>query len=115
MSVPNLSVRLYPETIRSLAFGSISGSFAAVGTALANPARIILFQNTCDTDMFISFDVVNSHLMVPTLGFVLLDVTSNASISLNFTIAQGTRFYVKQVSAPSSGTVYISVFYGSGT
>jgi hypothetical protein len=108
-----LSIRVLPELVRTLAFGGISGAYAVVGTPLLNPARIIIFQNFTDGDMMISFDGVNDHLPVAKTGFVLLDVTANKTGSVQgFSIAQGTQFYIKQISAPSTGSFYISSFYG---
>jgi hypothetical protein len=107
------SIRVVPEPVRSLAFGSISGTYAAVGTPLANPARIIMFQNFTNGDAMISFDGVNDHLPVAANGFVLLDVTANKVGAIQgFFIAKNTTFYLRQIVAPTSGSFYITAFYG---
>lgn len=114
MANPNLAVRLYPEVLRSLAFGSISGVYAGIGTALANPCRIIHITNNTDVLLTFSFDGVDDHFVIPATSFLLLDVTSNmAGTGGSFTISQGQRIYVK--GAPGSGSVYLAAFYGSGT
>jgi hypothetical protein len=107
-----LSIKLLPEAVRSLAFGSISGTYAGVGTPLSNPSRIILIQNLTDALVMISFDGITDHLPVAADGFVLLDVTANKTVSQGFYIAEGTRFYVKEIGTPTTGSVYISSFYG---
>ncbi len=108
-----ISIRVLPEAVRSLAFGGISGAYAAVGTALANPARMIIFQNFTDGNLMISFDGVTDHLPVAANGFVLLDVTSNKTGAVQgFYISQGTTFWTKQISAPTLGSLYITSFYG---
>ncbi len=107
-----LSIKVLPEAVRSLAFGSISGTYAGVGTPLTNPSRLIIFQNFTDGLLMVSFDGITDHLPVAADGFVLLDVTANKTVSQGFYIAEGTRFYVKQVSAPTTGSFYISTFYG---
>ncbi len=113
MAAENLSVRLYPEALRSLAFGGISGTYAGIGTALANPARIIYIVNTTDGLLTYSFDGINDHFVIPSSGFLLLDVTSNmTSVGGSFTIAQGQRIYAK--GTVSSGSTYLSVFFGTG-
>jgi hypothetical protein len=102
-----------PETLRSLAFGSISGSYAAVGTPLAYPCRILIITNKTNTDMLFSVDGTNNHYIIPTGTAQLIDVNSNRDGNKNgFVFAKGTQFYVKQVSAPASGAVYISSTYG---
>jgi hypothetical protein len=108
-----LSIRLMPEPVRSLAFGSISGTYAGVGSALSNPARIVLFQNFTDQTVMLSFDGIEDHFPIASNGFVLLDITANKTVTQGFYIGEGTRFYVRDIgSAATSGDVYISVFYG---
>src|SRR5580693_3069605 len=107
-----LSIKLLPEPVRSLAFGSISGAYMGVGTPLSNPSRLIIFQNFTDSALMVSFDGITDHLPVAANGFVLLDVTANKSATQGFYIAEGTRFYVKEIGVPSLGTFYISSFYG---
>lgn len=112
MALSIQAVRAGFETLRSLAFGSISGTYAAVGSALANPARIVHVYNGTDADMFFSIDGTNNHFIVPSGGFILFDFTTNKSIDPGLFISQGTIFYVKQVTAPTSGSVYVAVVYG---
>ncbi len=113
MSNTNLAVRLYPETLRSLAFGSIGAGYAAIGTALANPSRILIIQNLTDTSMFFSFDGTNNHLVLPAGGQMIIDcMTNRTAVAGSAAIGQGTIIYVKQVSAPSLGAVYVSTFFG---
>jgi hypothetical protein len=110
----NLSVRLLAETLRSLAFGSISGTYAGIGTALAHPARLIKFTNTTDVLLTISLDGVNDHDVIPTNSSYILDIASNQVLPAgSLTISQGQRFYVK--GTPSSGSIYLSVYYGSNS
>lgn len=105
------SVRLLAEPLRSLAFGSISGTYAGIGTAFVNPCRIMYIVNETDVLLTFSMDGVNDHFVVPSNGGLIVDVTSNKSIMGGaFSIAQGTRIYVK--GSPSSSSVYLSVFYG---
>ncbi len=60
----------------------------------------------------VSFDGITDHLPVAADGFVLLDITANKTVSQGFYIAEGTRFYVKEIGNPTSGSIYISSFYG---
>lgn len=113
MSVTNLAVRLYPEVLRTLAFGSISGTYAGIGTSLLHPCRILYIVNTTDALLIFSFDGVNDHFVIPSQSYILIDVTSNMTLTGGaFAIAQGQRIYVK--GSPGSGTVYLSVFFGAG-
>jgi hypothetical protein len=101
------------DTLRSLAFGSISGSYAAVGSQFANPVRLICFTNNTDGDMFFSVDGVNNNLFVAAGSFKLFDLTTNRTNQAQYWMLPiGTQFYVKQSTAPSKGAVYIECLWG---
>ncbi len=108
----SFAIKLLPEAVRTVAAAGISGTYAGIGTPLANPSRIILIQNFTDEAVMISFDGITDHLPVAAEGFVLLDVTANKTATQGFYIAEGTRFYVKEIGNPTTGSVYISTFYG---
>lgn len=105
------SLNMWPETLRSLAFGSITNTYAAIGTALLNPSRIYLIQNGTDAVLTFSLDGVNNHFVVQPSAGMVIDVTANLSIPAGFfAIPQGTITFVK--GAPGAGSVYLSSFYG---
>ena len=64
--------------------------------------------------MLISFDGTNDNDIVPAGGFTLYDFCTNKDNENGWFFRVGTIVYVKQVSAPGSGTVYVSAFYGMG-
>lgn len=105
------------DTLRSLAFGSISGSYAAVGSAFTVEPRIICITNNTDADMIISTDNSNAtgQLYLPQGTFKLFDVTSNMNPNIDDTVVFpiGTIIYVKQVSAPSDGNVTVEILYAT--
>lgn len=107
--------KVYFDTLRSIAFGSISGTYAAVGTPLTVEPRIICFTNKTQGDMILSTDNTNAtgQIFVPAGTFKLYDLTANLIPGKDdsFVIAKGTQFYVKQVTAPVSGAVYIEDVY----
>lgn len=107
------SSRAIVDELRTLAFGSISGTYATVGAPLAYQARIICFTNTTNEDMIFSMDGVTDQVLVPAGSFKLFDITMNhRPINQDdFVFAIGTQWYVKQLTSPSSGSVYIEVVY----
>lgn len=107
------AIRLAVEPLRSLGFGSISGTYTGIGTSFVNPVRIIYVENLTDATLLFSLDGITDHFALPANGFLLLDVSTNKSISDGFFIAAGTRVYVKTSGTPSKGSVYVSVFYGA--
>lgn len=109
--------RVYFDTLRSLAFGSISGTYAAVGAASTVEPRIICITNDTDASMIFSDDSDNAtgKLVLTRGSFKLFDLTANLVPGKDdsFVIPKGTTWYVKQVSAPTSGAVYIEYVYGT--
>lgn len=99
------------DPVRELAFGGISGSYAAVGSALTKRARGFCLTNNTEGDMMFSLDGSNDHLFVHANSFKLWDVQSNCNPQFDdrFVIPIGTIFYVKQLEAPVSGSVYVEL------
>jgi hypothetical protein len=108
--------RVYFDTLRSLAFGGISGTYAAVGTATTVQPRIICITNDTDAGMIFSDDNTNAtgKLYLPRGTFKLFDLTANLVPGKDdgFFIKEGTIIYVKQASAPGAGAVYVEYIYG---
>ena len=109
------SERAVIDVLRSLAHGSISGTYAAVGSAVTQIIRLVCITNNTDGDMFFSDDGVNDKLFIPKGSFKLFDVTTNRdNKSSGFGFPVSTQYYVRQSSAPSTGSVYIEIVYGYG-
>ncbi len=109
----SLAIRILPETQRELAFGSITTSYAGIGTAMTEKIRILMVQNLTDVSLQFSFDGINNHFPLPANGFLLLDITANKTREQGFFLGEGQRIYVKEIGNPTIGTVYLSTFYGS--
>lgn len=105
------------DTLRSIAFGDISGMYAAIGTALTVLPRIVCITNDTNAGMIISDDNANSvgKLYIPAGGFKLFDLTANMDSNKDDSLVMeiGTIMYVKQVTAPTSGGVYLEYIYGT--
>lgn len=103
------------DTVRTLAYTSISGSYAAVGTGFNVEARIICITNNTDADMIFSLDpaVTDGQLYLPKGTFKLFDVTTNMNPNIDDTVVFeiGTTVYVKQASSPGSGNVIVEILY----
>ena len=108
-----LAIRFAAEPVRSIAFGGIGGTYAAVGGPLVNPIRQFLLQNETDALLMFSIDGVNDHFTMPAGSNWINDLNSNRSLQAQgWFIANGTTLYVKNIGSPSTGSVYFSVFYG---
>lgn len=98
------------DTIRSVAAGSITGSFVALGPALASPGVAFNCLNQTNGDVQVSFDGTNTHLTLPANSYQVWDVRTNSPALNEYVLAGGTQFYVKQgTTSPSTGTFYVEV------
>lgn len=109
------AVKTRYETLRSLAFGSISAAYAGVGAAFANPVRIIKITNLTDVNLLVSYNGIDNHDVVAANGFYLYDYASNmAARGGNLEQATGERVYVKQeAGAATGGSVYVTIIYAA--
>jgi len=109
-----VQIRLEFEPCRSLAFGNLSGTYAALGGPLAHSARMLILQNSTNTAVWISKNGVDDHLPLMPNGYMILDLTSNKTIPVGFFLSQGDQLYVKQRGAvPNTGFIDLSVIYGA--
>ncbi len=107
--------RVYLDTLRSIAFGSISASYAVVGGVLTVNPRIITIINQTQGNLILSDDNTNAtgKMFLPASYARVIDLTANIIPGKDdsFVIAEGTQFYIKQLTAPVSGSVYIEIIY----
>lgn len=112
MSINN-AIQIFPENLRSLAFGSIGAGYVQIGTDFEFASRILVIQNFTDKQMLFSFNGVDDHLTLPSGGQIVLDVTANKTVTGGCAyFSAGIGIFVKQVAAPGSGAVYVSTFFG---
>lgn len=103
------------DAVRELAFGSISGSYATLGTPITEHARVVIFTNTTNADIYISLNGTTNNLRLAANGFKLIDFSTNKIRDDGLFISSGTQFYAKQVSgAPTQGAVWVEVIYAIG-
>ena len=105
-----LGTRCLADPQKSLAHGSISGTYAAVGTPLAHPALAILFVNATDGDLQISLDGTNDHFPMLARSSFIFDVSSDKVVDRGLFIAEGTQVYAKTIGSPTVGSLYVSIF-----
>lgn len=95
------------EPLRSLAFGGISGTYAAIGTATASPTLMLSITNTTDALLTFSFNGSTNIVVIPAYTARIWDIGSNTID--DFSLPANTTFYVK--GAPTAGAVYVEVTY----
>lgn len=99
------------EPLRTLAFGGISGSYAAIGSPTVGRVRSFCITNNTQGDMIFSIDntVSEGQMFVAKGSYKLYDVQANMNSQFDdaYVFPIGTQFYVKQSTAPVSGNVYV--------
>lgn len=111
MSSISLALRYTAIPVQTIAYSSITSSFVATGNAMPAAIRILKINNTTDADMYISYDGSVIHDVIPATSGMVLDFTTNKTMPEGAFLAQGTVVYIKYVSSPTSGNVYISAYY----
>lgn len=101
------------DELRSLAFGGISGTYAAVGSATTVRPRIVTITNNTEGDMLFTTDNSRDEIFVAAGAFKLYDIQANINTNSDdaYVLPLALQFYVKQIAAPVSGSVYIEIIY----
>jgi hypothetical protein len=77
--------------------------------------RAFCITNNTQGDMIFSIDntVVAGHMFVAAGSYKLYDIQSNINPQFDdkYVLAVGTQFYVKQLTAPVDGGVFIECLY----
>lgn len=109
------AMRIEYEPLRSIGFASIGSVYARVGTPFDNPARMICLDNISDENLYISFDGVNDHTIVPAGSGRVFDYCSNKSTQSGLSEqAVGTQVYTKFISGPpTDGGLFVTVIYAT--
>jgi hypothetical protein len=107
--------RAFFEPLRTLASGGISGTYAAVSTPTSHQIRAFCITNNTQGDMIFSLDntLPAGNMFVAAGSYKLYDVQSNINPQFDdkYVLEVGTQFFVKQVSAPVDGEVWIECLY----
>ena len=108
-----MSSRAFFESIKTLAFGGISAAYAAVGSATTNPIRVFCISNNTAGDMYFTTNLSQDEMFLAAGSFRLYDIQSNINPQFDdkFVFPVGTQFYVKQITAPVSGDVYVECIF----
>lgn len=98
------------DTLRSLGFAGMSGSYAVIGTPTTSVCAILNFKNFTNGDVIVSTDGVHDMLYIPSNSFSLYDIRTNSPRNTDLLFSIGTQFFVKQgTTAATSGTFYIEI------
>src|SRR5208337_327295 len=106
-------MRVFFEPMRTKAAAAIAVGYTAIGTPLVAPMRVMYIVNTTDAQLNFSIDGISDHFTLLESSYICLDFGANKNQDSTWNLPTGTTFYVKQVGAPSTGSVYVTSAYGS--
>ena len=96
------------DTLRVVAFGSLTTTYAILGAVLPATCVCVAFTNNTDGIVYVSTDGINDMIAIPAFTGKVFDIRTNAPNSIDYLLSQGTPFMVKYTgSAPSEGSFYI--------
>jgi hypothetical protein len=108
----SLATRAKLDEMRQLDHSLISTGYYGVGTSFTHPVICIWVTNTTDRELTGSLGGIKDHFVLPSLGYFIMDISANKSISPSFSLAVGERLYVKsETTAPTQGRVTLTVLY----
>lgn len=105
----DLDITLNVETIRRIDSSTLTGTYAKVGTPLANASRNLLMCNNTTALVTLSFDGVNDHIDFAAGATMILDVAALKQLTNACWRAQGTQFWAKGTAG--TGNFCITSFY----
>ena len=96
----------------SIAAGSITGSYATLGT-VTESGRIVAFINDTDAGVLLSFNASSDNIYLAAGSSQIWDFQGNATDGQNnFALSINTVISIKYPSgAPSTGSVYVEIVY----
>ena len=96
------------DTLRAVAYSSLTTGYVALGAVLPTPAVIVTFTNNTNGTVYVSTDGINDMIAVPQYTGKVFDIRTNAPNTVDYLFPKGTSFLVKYSgSAPTSGSFYI--------
>ena len=104
-----ITTRIAWEPLRSIDSSTLTGSYQAVGTPLANPSYILKMVNNSTVLVTVSIDGLEDIDVCPANSFWLYDEGKHSSPSQFVYVPQGTQVYVK--GSAGTGLIYLVTQY----
>lgn len=101
--------RIAWETLRTIDSATLTGSYQALGTPLANPSYILKLVNNSTVLVTISIDGINDVDVAPAGSFWLYDEGKVGASSAFPAMPKNTQVYVK--GSAGTGTIYLVTQY----
>jgi hypothetical protein len=116
-----LAIRVATEVVRETTSATIHVdptlwyAIGGVGAPFLHDARMVLVQNFTNADLWISDIPVDGFEKFPiaSRSYLLFDFASNRTDQgKSLSVAKGTQWYTSGIEDPTTGSIYLTVFYG---
>jgi|ERR1700679_848986 len=114
-----LGIRWTAEPLRFVGFATIAGAagnFAPCGAGLLNPACQLYLQNLTDVQLFVSFNGVTDHVVMPAGSALFFDIGSDrneTSGALVAPVGMVVSFAQEIGNPPTMGNAFVSAFFAA--
>lgn len=105
-------IRLVVDPLQSIASGTIDASYMGIGPVWDRSARMVLINNHTNAFLLFSYDGITDHFTMLDYSSLLLTITNNDEGHEPFSLPALSRLYVKQLTVPTHGSVYVTHFRG---
>lgn len=113
--MPLNCIPAHTDPVRTLGFAAIGAPYVAIGGIFGHKMRMIRIVNMTDGNLMFSDDGVADKWPVPAGSFVLYDYAANCQSNDGIlAYAMNTQIYVKQITAPTTGSAYVECTYMEG-
>lgn len=110
----SFAIRWAMEPQKVLAYTSISGTYAKVGTVTLYPGRQFMVSNLTDANLQFSWNGVDDHFPMLSGTQWINDVATNQILDQGLSNPQNATLWVKTIDSPTKNSVYFSSMYGAG-
>lgn len=103
----NSGVRLKPEPIREVAFGSINAAYTQLGAAFSHTIKMMVLVNTTNADIYLSLDGVTDMMKIVQGSQRIYDLKTN-----DYFLESGNEIFIKYATVPSVGYFACEAYFG---
>ena len=115
MSNSTISTNIAIDVCKVVSWSVVDVDYWPIGSASDYEGRMILLQNWTDADLWFSDDPACATGKFPLKAgaSIILDICTNQSFGRGVFWPNGAVMYVKLLGTPTTGNIYLTVFYGN--
>lgn len=112
MAISTIASNLGMEICKVVGFASTGAVYVPIGASNEKVGRMLLIQNKTDGDMWFSDNGIDDKFPLSAGDKIVLDCMANQFDGRGLWFPIGSHLFVKRLTVPTLGGVYLTVFYG---